>query len=90
MSISSSTLRVISKFSREEQIHCRRRVARPGKGVKFADSNATSSMTRGRATRMACIVSPWVPVSPVVRMFANGGAASTDLFRLCRGLALVG
>ena len=26
----------------------------------------------------------------VVRMFANGGAAITGLFRPCRGLALVG
>jgi hypothetical protein len=36
----------------------------------------------------ACITGTLLPVPPVERMFANGGAASTDLFRPCRVLAL--
>lgn len=37
----------------------------------------------------ACITGTLLPVPPAERMFANGGAASTDLFRPYRGLALV-
>ncbi|MBC7822218.1 MAG: DUF433 domain-containing protein [Planctomycetaceae bacterium] len=38
----------------------------------------------------ACIAGTRIPVHQVVRMFANGRAAITGLFRPCRGLALVG
>ncbi len=38
----------------------------------------------------ACIAATRIPVPPAVWMFANGGTAITDLFRPCRGLALVG
>ena len=81
MLMSSSTLRVISKFSRQEQNHRIGRMARPDKGVEFADSKRhalddSRACHKNGLHRMAL-----ASVPPVVRMFANGGAAITDLFR---------
>lgn len=56
----------------------------------FADGWPHPSMTQGRATRTACLAWPRLPVPPVERMFANGGTASTGLFRPYRGFVVVG
>ncbi len=37
----------------------------------------------------ACIAETRIPVHQVVRMFANGGPASSGLFRPCRGFVVV-